>query len=88
MSDDETTPLRDEDDVSRETYQQRVHKQMRRDIAEADQPWIRQHKLLDHLWQAKLDAGAPLDDDWDYSTGYMERRHKVTCHRGRWDPDF
>jgi len=29
-----------------------------------------------------------LDDEWDYSTGYMERRRKVTCHRGRHDPDF
>jgi hypothetical protein len=71
-----------------ETYEQRVNKQRRREIEEADQEWIRKQKLIDHLWQQKLDAEAPLDDDWDYSTGYMERRHKVTCHRGRWDPDF
>ena len=71
-----------------ETYQQRVNKQRRREIEEADQDWVRKQKLLDLLWQAKLDAEAPLDDDWDYSPGYMERRHKVTCHRGRWDSDF
>jgi hypothetical protein len=71
-----------------ETYQMRINKQMRREMEEADQERIRQQKLVDHLWQAKLDAEAPLDDDWDYSTGFQERRHKVTCHRGRWDPDF
>jgi len=70
------------------TYQQRVYQQMRKEIAESDQQWIRTQKLLDHLWQQKLDSEAPLDDDWDDSTGYMERRHKATCHRSRWDPDF
>jgi len=71
------------------TYQDMVNAQKRREIEEADQDWVRKQKLLDHLWQQKLDAEASLDDDdWDYSTGYMERRHKVTCHRGRWDPDF
>jgi len=80
MSDDEPLPG--------PTYQQRINAQRRREIEEADQPWIRQQKLLDHLWQQKLDAEASFDDDWDYSTGFAERRHKVTCHRGRWDPDF
>ena len=70
------------------TYQDMVNAQMRREIKEADQEWIRKQKLLDLLWQAKLDAEAPLDDEWDYSTGYKERRHKVTCHRGRGDSDF
>jgi len=71
-----------------ETYQDCVNKQRRREIEEADQDWVRKQKLLDHLWQTKLDAEAPLDDGWDDSTGFMERRHKTTCHRGRWDPDF
>ena len=70
------------------TYQDMVNAQRRREIAEADQDWVRKQKLLDHLWQTKLDAEASLDDDYDYSTGYAERRHKVTCHRGRWDSDF
>jgi hypothetical protein len=78
----------DDEPLPGPTYQQRVNAQMRREIEEADQGWIRQQKLLDLLWQAKLDAEAPLDDEWDYSTGYKERRHQVTCHRGRWDPDF
>jgi len=77
-----------DDEPAGETYQQRVNKQMRREIMEADQPWIRQQKLLDHLWQTKLDAEASFDDEWDYSTGYAERRHKTTCHRGRWDSDY
>jgi hypothetical protein len=80
MSDDEPLPG--------PTYQQRVNAQRWREIEEADTEWVRKQKLLDHLWQQKLDAEALLDDEWDYSTGYMERRHKVTCHRGRWDPDF
>jgi hypothetical protein len=86
---EEVTSLRGEDELpAGGTYQQRVYKQMRREIEEVDQEWIRQQKLVDYLWQQKLDAEAPLDDEWDYSTGYAERRHKVTCHRGRWDPDF
>jgi len=80
MSDDEPLPG--------PTYQQRVNAQRWREIEEADTEWVRKQKLLDHLWQQKLDAEGLLDDEWDYSTGYMERRHKVTCHRGRWDPDF
>ena len=70
MSDDEPLPG--------PTYQQRVNAQMRREIEQADQEWVRKQKLLDLLWQAKLDAEAPLDDDWDYSPGYMERRY-YTC---------
>ena len=74
--------------MSDDEYSRRYHAQLRREIEEADQDWVRKQKLLDHLWQQKLDAEAPLDDNWDYSSGYAERRHKVTCHRGRWDPDF
>ena len=80
MSDDEPLPG--------PTYQQQVNRRMRQEIAESDTEWVRKQKLLDYLWQTKLDAEAPLDDEWDYSTGFAERRHKPTCHRGRWDPDF
>ena len=79
MSDDEPLPG--------PTYQQRVNAQRRREIEEDDTDWVRKQKMLDLLWQTKLDSEA-VDDEWDYSTGFAERRHKVTCHRGRWDPDF
>ena len=74
--------------MTEDSYERRRQAQMRREIEEADQDWIRKQKLLDHLWQQKLDAESSFDDEWDYSTGFAERRHKVTCHRGRWDPDF
>ena len=80
--------MNDDEPLLGPTYQQRVYQQMRREIVEADTDWVRKQKLLDHLWQTKLDAEASLDDDWDYSAGFAERRHKVTCHRGKWDPDF
>jgi hypothetical protein len=82
MSEDETAqaPL--------ETYEERVNKQKRREIEEANQEWIRKQKLLDHLWETKLAAEMSFDDDWDYSTGFKEHRHRTTCHRGRWDSDF
>ena len=71
-----------------ETFQDRVNKQMRREIEEADSDWVRQQKLLDHLWQAKLDAETPLDDGYDYSTGFREPRYRTSCHVGKHDPDF
>jgi len=80
--------MTDDEPLSELSYRQRVNAQMRKEIEAADVPWIRTQKLLDHFWQQKLDAETPFDDDWDYSTGFAERRHKVTCHRGRWDPDF
>jgi hypothetical protein len=73
--------------MTEETYQQRVNKQMRKEIEEADTDWVRKQKLLDLWWQTKRDLEIE-EDRWDYSTGYREPRHRVTCHRGKGDPDF
>jgi hypothetical protein len=82
MSEEETTqaPL--------ETYEQRVNKQRRREIEEADQDWVRKQKLLDHLWQQKLDAEAPLDDGYVEIAGFRVPRYRTSCHVGKHDPDF
>jgi hypothetical protein len=60
----------------------------RREMAEWNDPRVRYQRELDRWWQSKLDAEAALDDGFDYSTGYKERRYKTTCHRGKGDPDY
>jgi hypothetical protein len=86
---DEPTSLRDDDEApAGETYQQRVNRRMRQEIAEADQDWIRKQKLLDLLWQQRLDAEAPLDDDMIEVAGFRVPRYRTSCHVGRHDPDF
>ena len=56
-----------------ETYQQRVNKQMRKEIEEADTEWVRKQKLLDLLWQSKLDAESDWDDEMYEVGGFQER---------------
>jgi len=81
MSDDEPLPG--------PTYQQRVNAQMRREIEEADQPWTRQQKLLDHLWQTKLDAESDWDDDQYFVGGFQEFHSKTpSFHKARRDRDW
>jgi hypothetical protein len=55
---------------------------------EGQDPRVRYQRELDRWWQSKLDAEAALEDDYDYSTGYRERRYKTSCHRGPGDPDY
>ena len=78
----------DDEPLPGPTYQQRVNAQMRREIEEADQDWIRKQKLLDHLWQQKLDAETDWDDGRDDSTGFRVPRYRTSCHVGKHDPDF
>jgi hypothetical protein len=74
--------------MSEETYQQRINKQMRREIEEADSEWIRQQKLLDHVWQQKLDSEAPADDGYVEIGGFRVPRYRTSCHVGKHAPDF
>jgi hypothetical protein len=59
-----------------------------KEYTEWNDPRARYQRELDRWWQAKLDMEAALDDGFDYSTGYKERRYKTTCHRGKGDPDY
>jgi hypothetical protein len=61
---------------------------MRKEIQAADTEWARQQKLLDLLWQAKLDAEAPLDDGMVEIAGFRVPRYRTSCHVGKHDPDF
>ena len=63
-------------------------RRMQQEAAQAEKVRMRYQSELDRWWQSKLDAEAALDDGYDYSTGYKERRYKVTCHRGPGDPDW
>ena len=62
--------------------------QERREMVQAEDVRTRYQHELDRWWQSKLDAEASLDDGFDYSTGFRERRYKTTCHRGPGDPDW
>ena len=70
------------------TYQDMVNAQRRREIEEADQDWVRKQKLLDHLWQTKLDAETDWDDGYVEIGGFRELRYRTSCHVGKNDPDF
>jgi len=74
--------------MSEETYERRYQSQLRREFEESDLDWVRKQKLLDHLWQAKLDADAPLDDGFVEIAGFREPRYRTSCHVGKHDPDF
>jgi hypothetical protein len=50
---------------------------MRREIEEADSDWVRQQKLLDHLWQQKLDAESDWDNDYYEVGGFQEQWSKT-----------
>jgi hypothetical protein len=40
------------------------------------------------LWQQKLDAEAPFDDDMVEIGGFRERRSKYGFHKSKRDPDW
>jgi hypothetical protein len=74
--------------MSDDDYNKRYQAQIRKEVEEADRDWVRAQKLVDHLWQQKLDAEAPLDDGYVDIGGFRERctRYGFTKH---WrDPDF
>jgi hypothetical protein len=69
------------------THNDVLTRRMQMEIAEGQDPRVRYQQQLDLWWQSKLDAEAELDA-FDYSTGFKERRHKASCHRGRGDSDW
>ena len=79
---------RDKDEApAGETYQQRVNKQMRREIEEADQDWVRKQKLLDYLWEQRLLESAP--DDMYEVGGFIEYHSKTpSFHKAKRDRDW
>jgi hypothetical protein len=70
-----------------ETMEDRRARQMAKEIAEANNPQVRAQAELDRWFQAKLDFEASLSE-WDYSTGFRERRYKTGGHRGPGDSDW
>jgi hypothetical protein len=72
-----------------QTYQQRVARRQREEIAALDNPVARRQAELDFYWQCKLDAEAALqaDREWVEVGGFLERR-RPSCHRSRKDSDW
>jgi hypothetical protein len=73
--------------AERMTMEGQRSRQVAKELAEWNDPRTRHQHELDRWWQSKLDAEAALDE-FDYSTGFKERRYKTTCHRGPGDPDW
>ena len=72
-----------------DSYERRRQAQLRKEIEEADQTWFRQQKLLDHLWQTKLDAETAWDDDQYFVGGFQEFHSKTpSFHKARRDRDW
>ena len=61
---------------------------MRKEIEEADTDWMRQQRLLDHLWQQKLDAESDWDDGFDEIGGFREKPTKYGFHKHWRDRDW
>jgi hypothetical protein len=78
----------DDEPLPGPTYEQRRNQQLRREIEEADQGWVRKQKLLDHLWQTKLDNETDWDDGMVEIAGFRVPRYRTSCHVGRHDSDF
>jgi hypothetical protein len=78
--------------IKHETMEARRRQQEKKEMAEfyaeGQDPRARYQRELDRWWQSKLDAEAALEDEYDYSTGYKERRYKSSCHRGPGDSDW
>jgi hypothetical protein len=74
--------------AERMTAEDRCRRHEAKELAEWNDPRARHQRELDRWWQSKLDAEAALDDGYDYSTGFKERKRKMTCHRGPGDPDW
>jgi hypothetical protein len=77
--------------VQEDSYEARRRQQEVKEMAEWNAGWqdprARYQRELDTFWEATR-AIAAAEDEFDYSTGYKERRHKATCHRGPGDPDW
>ena len=70
--------------VVEDTQEARRRRQEAKELAEWNDPR--------HAYQRELDrfmgANRVIEDAFDYSTGFKERRYKTSCHRGPGDPDY
>jgi hypothetical protein len=74
--------------MSDETAEQRRAAKMRQEALEFENDGrMRAQKVIDEYWERVM-AEKAAEDEWDYSTGYRERRRQTTCHRGKGDPDW
>jgi hypothetical protein len=71
-----------------QTSAQNLARRRQQEYDELDRPHVRQQLILDRLWQAKLDAEAPLDDGYITIGGFRERRTRYGFNKHWRDPDF
>jgi hypothetical protein len=48
----------------------------------------RAQAVLDHLVEQQRILNEPLDDGYVTIGGFREPRYRMTCHKGRGDPDW
>jgi hypothetical protein len=70
--------------VVEDTQEARRRRQEAKELAEWNDPRHAYQRELDRF----MEANRVIEDAFDYSTGFKERRYKTTCHRGLGDPDY
>ena len=70
--------------VVEDTQEARRRRQEAKELAEWNDPRHAYQRELDRF----MEANRVIEDAFDYSTGFKERRYKTSCHRGPGDPDY
>ena len=70
--------------VVEDTQEARRRRQEAKELAEWNDPRHAYQRELDRF----MEANRVIEDAFEYSTGFKERRYKTTCHRGPGDPDY
>jgi hypothetical protein len=73
--------------VQEDTQEARRRRQEAKELAEWNDPRARYQRELNRFWEASR-AITEAEDEFDYSTGFKERRYKTSCHRGKGDSDW
>jgi len=78
--------------VQEDGYEARRRRQEAKEAAEwsagYDDPRTRYQRELDRFWEAQRRIEEAVEDEMVEIGGFLERRYKSSCHRGKGDPDY
>ena len=78
--------------VQEDSYEARRRRQEAKEAAEwsagYDDPRTRYQRELDRFWEAHRRIEEAVEDEMVEIGGFLERRYKSSCHRGKGDPDY
>jgi hypothetical protein len=70
--------------VQEDTYEARRQRQMRKELAEFNDPRAAYQRELDRF----MEASRVIEVEYVEIAGFREPRYRTTCHRGQGDPDW